>query len=135
MSDITVFDVINEEVAVLPSFLKLLLEFSGYDSFISIAKMERHDFTDIESACRSMNIESFANSDFYKYYTTNEDFILKSGHMVLLEEVVEEIKKVTPKVFNGMLLKKLAERERRAPPTQMINKINKPKQVHIMNNN
>jgi hypothetical protein len=29
MSEITVFDVIDEEVAVLPSFLKVLLEFSA----------------------------------------------------------------------------------------------------------
>jgi hypothetical protein len=35
MSEITVFDVINEEVGVLPSFLKVLLEFSAYDSFIT----------------------------------------------------------------------------------------------------
>jgi hypothetical protein len=34
MSEITVFDVIDEEAAVLPSFLKVLLEFSAYDSFI-----------------------------------------------------------------------------------------------------
>jgi hypothetical protein len=73
-----------------------------------------------------MNLESFANSDFYKHYSTNEDFELKSGHKVLFEEVGEEIKKVTPKVFIGMLMKKLAER--RAPTTIMINKINKPKQ-------
>jgi hypothetical protein len=53
----------------------------------------------------------FAFSDFYKYYNTNEDFALKSGHRVLLKAVVEEIKNVGPKVFNGMLLKKLAEEE------------------------
>jgi ABC-type sugar transport system permease subunit len=35
MSEITVFDVIDEEVAVLPSFLKVLLEFSAYDSSIT----------------------------------------------------------------------------------------------------
>jgi hypothetical protein len=35
LSEITVFDVINEEVAVLPSFIKVLLEFSAYDSFIT----------------------------------------------------------------------------------------------------
>jgi hypothetical protein len=33
ISETTVFDVIDEEVAVLPSFLKVLLELSGYDSF------------------------------------------------------------------------------------------------------
>jgi hypothetical protein len=55
---------------------------------------------------------------------------LKSGHRVLLETVVEKIKNLGPKAFNGMFLKKLAER--RAPDittTTMINKINKPKQV------
>jgi hypothetical protein len=41
--------------------------------------------------------------------------------------VVEKIKNVGPKVFNGMLMKKFAER--RAPTTPMINKINKPEQV------
>jgi hypothetical protein len=35
MSEITVFDVMDEEVAVLPSFLKVLFEFSAYDSFIT----------------------------------------------------------------------------------------------------
>jgi hypothetical protein len=35
MSEITVFDVIYEEVTVLPSFLKVLLEFSAYDSLIT----------------------------------------------------------------------------------------------------
>jgi hypothetical protein len=35
MSEITVFNVIDEEVAVLSSFLKVLLEFSAYDSFIT----------------------------------------------------------------------------------------------------
>jgi hypothetical protein len=44
--------------------------------------------------------------------------------------VVEEIKNAGPKAFNGMLLKKLAERSR-APniTTTLISKINKPKQV------
>jgi hypothetical protein len=37
MSEITVFDMIHEELAVLPSFLKVMLEFS-------ISKMEKHDF-------------------------------------------------------------------------------------------
>jgi hypothetical protein len=31
MSEITVFDLIDEEVAVLPSFFKVLLEFSAYE--------------------------------------------------------------------------------------------------------
>jgi hypothetical protein len=35
ISEITVFDVIDEKVAVLPSFLKVLFEFSVYDSFIT----------------------------------------------------------------------------------------------------
>jgi hypothetical protein len=35
MSEITVFDVIDEEVVVLPSFLKVLLEISAYNSFIT----------------------------------------------------------------------------------------------------
>jgi hypothetical protein len=35
MSEITVFDVIDAEMAVLPSFLKVLLAFSAYDSFIT----------------------------------------------------------------------------------------------------
>jgi hypothetical protein len=35
MSEITGFDVIDEEVSVLPSFLKVLLEFSAYYSFIT----------------------------------------------------------------------------------------------------
>jgi hypothetical protein len=34
-SEITVFDVIDKGVAVLPSFLKVLLEFSAYDSSIT----------------------------------------------------------------------------------------------------
>jgi hypothetical protein len=34
MSEITGFDVIDEEVAVLP-FLKVLLEFSAFDSFLT----------------------------------------------------------------------------------------------------
>jgi hypothetical protein len=37
MSEITVFDVIDEEVAVLLSFLKVLLEFSANDTFITKA--------------------------------------------------------------------------------------------------
>jgi hypothetical protein len=49
MSEITVFDVIVEE-AVLPSFLKVLLEFSAYDSFITkigntMKVMERSSWT------------------------------------------------------------------------------------------
>jgi hypothetical protein len=39
MSEITVFDVIYEEVAVLPSFFKVLLEFSAYDSFRKYLKI------------------------------------------------------------------------------------------------
>jgi hypothetical protein len=35
MFEITVFDVIDEEVAVLLSFLKVLLEISAYGSFIT----------------------------------------------------------------------------------------------------
>jgi hypothetical protein len=36
MSEITIFDVIDEELAVLASFLKVLLEFSAYNSFTII---------------------------------------------------------------------------------------------------
>jgi hypothetical protein len=79
--------------------------------------MERHNFTDTESVCRSMNLEldleSFANSDLNKNYST--------------KLLVKKIKNVGPKVFNGMLMKKFAER--RAPTTTMINKINEPEQV------
>jgi hypothetical protein len=35
MSEITVFDVLDEEVAVLPSFLEVLLDSSAYDSYIT----------------------------------------------------------------------------------------------------
>jgi hypothetical protein len=35
MSEITVFDVIDEEETVLLSFLKVLLELSAYESFIA----------------------------------------------------------------------------------------------------
>jgi hypothetical protein len=35
MSEINVFEVIDEEVAVLSSFFKVLLEFSAYVSFIT----------------------------------------------------------------------------------------------------
>jgi hypothetical protein len=35
MTEITVFDVIDEEVAVFPSFLKVLLELIAYDSLIT----------------------------------------------------------------------------------------------------
>jgi hypothetical protein len=35
MFEITVFDVIDEELAVQLSFLKVLLEISAYDSFIT----------------------------------------------------------------------------------------------------
>jgi hypothetical protein len=36
MSEITVFDETDEDLAVFPSFSKVLLELSAYDSFISI---------------------------------------------------------------------------------------------------
>jgi hypothetical protein len=69
-----------------------------HDSIISISKIETHDFTNIKSV---------------------------SGHRVLLKEVVEgrEFKNFGPKVFNGMVMKKLAERK--APTTTMINKTNR----------
>jgi hypothetical protein len=35
ISAITIVDVIDKEVAVLPSFLKVILEFSAYFSFIT----------------------------------------------------------------------------------------------------
>jgi hypothetical protein len=35
MSEITVYDLIDGEVAVVPLFLKVLLEFSAYDSFLT----------------------------------------------------------------------------------------------------
>jgi hypothetical protein len=62
MSEITVFDEIDEEVAVLPSFLKGFLEFNAYDSFI--AKREytmKYQEIQGNTLTKTLNIKKYLN--------------------------------------------------------------------------
>jgi hypothetical protein len=96
----TVFDIINNHISPVPSYLQCLLTKCAFDNFIALEAIDGEDFKEIEEQV-VVNYEKLklGETDFHKYY----DFKLKNGHRKLLNGIREKIGQKGSEFFASLM--------------------------------